>query len=220
MKNYAFAFFAAIVLILALPLWAAPPAKGPVLTFDGSTVVVSGVTAKGSVLLCGALNIPRGYYIELSPVSVVLTDDDGDGVVRYDTQASVAWRSVWAATDLATGDYTTAWPSRSPAKQVQFRGRGLVHAANGKLNQVEHAGDMLNVVVARPHGNGWAGEFVDGAGNDADGKPDGKVNMGVGNLKSVGTGAGAAPPDELLPDDVVFVIDAAHLQIVATKVTK
>lgn len=207
-------------MILALPLWAGgPPPKGPVLTFDGSTVIVTGVTPKGSVLLCGALNIPRGYYIELSPVSVVLTDDDGDGVVRYDTQVSVAWRSVWAATDLATGDYTTGWPSRSRAKQVQFHGRGLVHAANGKLNQVEHAGDMLNVVVARPHGNSWAGQFVDGSGNDADGKPDGKVNMGLDKLKGVGAG-GAAPPDELLPDDVVFVIDAAHLEIVASKVAK
>lgn len=207
--------------MVTLPLWAAgPPLKGPVLTFDGSTVVVSGVTPKGSVLLCGALNEPKGYYIQLSPVSVVLTDDDGDGVVRYDTKASVAWRSVWAATDLETGDYTTGWPSRSRAKQVPFRGRGLVHAANGKLNQVEHAGDMLNVVVARPHGNGWTGQFVDGSGNDADGKPDGKVNMAIGKLKPVRPDATAAPLDELIASDVVFVIDAEHLEIVASKVAK
>ena len=201
---------------LAAPLCATADPTRLSMTFSGTEVVVSGVTPKHQAVLVGLANEPMGYYANLVTFHELLEDTDGDGIVHFDTKSRVAWKSIWGAVDLQTGDFMVAHPERSRGRQIDFKGQGLGRDANGKFNKLEHAGQWLDVLLVKPTGDVFRTVVVDGGPLDEDGKSDNVIHASLSSME-LARGQGEKP-DEYRQNDVLFVIDPDELTMVAVKV--
>lgn len=206
-----------VLVCLSVPFTADADPTRLVVVFSGTEIVISGMTPKGQVALVGLVREPRGYYSRLTPYSEVLDDADGDGTARFTINANqTTWKSVWGVVDLRTGDYTVATPERSPGKRVEFRGKGIGRAANGKLSRLEHEGQWMHLWLVQAGGDVFETRVVDGSALDADGQNDNVVNISLDSLQRA-RGKGEKP-DEYRAGDVVFVADPDALTMVAARV--
>jgi hypothetical protein len=204
------------ILFLALAVSAvaqqppAPPA--PVITFEKNAVVVSGVTAKGQLVLFGvARELAEDDVATVVRRSQVLTDDDSDGRVRLDLGKDVPFRSVWVAVDLATGQWTTAAPEGYPLRLVGWQGSGIERRATAPSDRVEDARTFAEILLVRPGLGAWQLTVEDGSGSDDDGAADGKIAASLDRLIPVaGT---VAPPARFDPTDVVVLIDPNRMEL-------
>jgi len=146
---------------------------------------------------------------------ITLSDDDGDGVIRYSVDGGIPLRSVWAVADLKSGDFDTASPERFGTRRVNWRGRGLEHRNDGR-DAVENRGNLLELLVVRPGAGAWESRISDGDASDSDGAIDGRLEGLLDQLQPV---AGTAPPPSVFQkDDVVLAIAPNALEITLVKV--
>lgn len=201
-----------LVLLAAGPAAAAPFR----VTLESNAVVASGVTASGKVVLLGVTReIGEDDYPTLRRHLEVLTDEDGDGVVRYNVDEGVLSRSLWAVTDLTSGDFDHISPEATGLRRVNWRGRGLERRADGK-DSVEDQRRVLELVVVRPQVGAWSLRVHDGAESDGDGAVDGRL---AGILESMEPlGESPAPPAVFQRDDVVLGLDPFGLELTLIKV--
>ncbi len=207
--------FTPYLLSLALPAlaFAQPPSNppGPAITFDQTSVSVAGITPKGqAVLFSVAREIAEDDVATLVRRSQVLSDDDGDGVVKLDLGRDVPFRSVWVAVDLATGQVAAAAPQGYPLRLVKWRGVGIVRG-NARADQVEDARRLAEVLLVRPGAGAWQLTVGDGGPTDDDGAADGKLAAALDRMTPV---AGTDPPPARFdPKDVVVLIDPNRLEL-------
>lgn len=201
-------------------LWAclaAPGAAAPLrMVLESDAVVISGVTAKGKAALLGVTReIGEDEYPTARRHLEVLTDEDGDGVVRYPVEGGVPLRSLFAAVDLASGDFETVSPEALGLRRVPWRGRGPGRWGGGK-DSVEDRRRILELLVVRPSVGAWAARLKDGDGSDGDGVIDGRVEGLLESLTPLG--AGPEAPSEFQRGDVVLALDPSVLEITLVKV--
>jgi hypothetical protein len=207
------------LLSLLLPVLAAaqapsgPPA--PSIAFAKTSVTVSGITPKGQAVLFGvAREIAEDDVATLVRRSQVLTDDDADGIVRFDLDRDVPFRSVWVAVDLATGQFATAAPEGYPLRQVSWRGSGIERGAS-RSDRVDDARSFAEVLLVRPGVGAWQLTVGDGSGNDDDGAADGRITAALDRMTPV---AGTAPPPARFdPSDVVVLIDPNRMELTVVR---
>jgi hypothetical protein len=207
-------FLAWMVLLawLAVPVSAAPLR----MVLEEDAVVISGVTAKGRVALLGVTReIGEDEYPTARRHLEVLADEDGDGVVRYPVEGGVPLRSLFAAVDLASGDFETVSPAALGLRRVNWRGRGPGQRSGGK-DSVEDRRRLLELLVVRPNVGVWAARIKDGDESDADGAIDGRVEGLLEGLSPLGDGPEA--PSVFQRDDVVLALDPTVLEITLVKV--
>jgi hypothetical protein len=201
-------------------LWAClavPGAAAPLrMVLESDAVVISGVTAKGKAALLGVTReIGEDEYPTARRHLEVLTDEDGDGVVRYPVEGGVPLRSLFAAVDLASGDFETVSPEALGLRRVPWRGRGPGRWAGGK-DSVEDRRRILELLMVRPSVGVWAARLKDGDGSDADGVIDGRVEGLLESLSPLE--AGPEAPSEFQRGDVVLALDPSVLEITLVKV--
>jgi hypothetical protein len=187
-------------------------------SLEGDAVVASGVTAKGQVVLLGVTRvIEEDDYPVVRRHLQVLTDDDGDGTVRYPVEGGVPLRSLWAVVDLTSGDYDEAAPEGFGLRRVNWRGRGPLRRADGK-DAIEDRRPRLELLVVRPKVGAWSLRIRDGEASDGNGVIDGRVE---GVLERMEPLAGSPPPpSELQRDDVLVGLDPASLEITLFKMPR
>lgn len=204
--------------MVLLVMSAAPAAAAPLrMVLEEDAVVISGVTAKGEVALLGVTReIGEDEYPTARRHLEVLTDEDGDGVVRYPVEGGVPLRSLFAAVDLASGDFETVSPEILGFRRVPWRGRGPARRGDGK-DSVEDRRRILELLVVRPSVGVWTARLKDGDGSDGDGVIDGRVEGLLESLSPLGSGHEA--PSVFQRGDVVLALDPTVLEIILVKVS-
>jgi hypothetical protein len=198
-------------------LWAIPGGAAPLrVTLESDAVVISGVTVKGQVVLFGVTReIGEDDFHTVNRHLQTLTDEDGDGSIRYPVTGGIPLRSLWAVADLTSGDFDAVAPRAFGQRQVSWRGRGLERRRDGK-DAVEDRRALLEVLVVRPQVGAWTLRVRDGDKTDADGIIDGRLAGSLDQLKPL-TGS-PSPPSVFQHDDLVFAIDPIAMEMTLVKV--
>jgi len=210
----------AVLALAALPRLAT---AAPALTFEDQAVTVSGMTPQGRVVWFGVAKQIEGYMARFVRREDLLTDTDGDGVVRLELDRTVPLQSIWVAVDLATGEAAVATPEGYPLRDASpepGHGRG----EPGRPDWTEEGREILELLVVRPgqgpgQGAGlgaWGLTLGDGGTNDDDHLPNGRVTAVLARLRPVG--ASPAPPERFQGRDLVFAIDVNTMELLAERI--
>jgi len=200
--------------LAAVALAALPPAvhAAPVtLTFEAEAVVASGVAPGGKIAWFSVAREAHPYVSRVVRRETVLTDDDGDGAVRFELEGPVPVESVWMAVDLADGSLAVAAPEGTSFRELPFDPRVLRQEAPGIVRQLRDGRVYLEAFLVRPGAGAWGTTLGDGGETDDDATVDGAVQASLAALRPVGD-TGAASPDHLAPGDVVALVDP-NLQV-------
>ncbi len=161
---------------VVLALVSAPVCAAPFrVTLEEDAVVISGATPKSQAVLLGVTReIGEDDYPTAKRHLEVLTDEDGDGAIRYPLEGGIPGRSVFAAVDLTSGDHDAAAPQALGARRVNWRGRGPRRRNDGR-DAVEDQRKLLELLVVRPQVGAWTLRVRDGGESDGDGRIDGRL---------------------------------------------
>jgi hypothetical protein len=202
----------AAVLVVAL---AALPAHAQLaIGFEENAVVVKGVTPGGSVVWFGIARERPGRITRVVRRDSVLPDSDGDGLVRFDLERSVAVQSIWAAVDLTSGAFVVATPEGMPRREVALPGNSFRRSPVGAVNALQDSREFLEILVVRPGEGAWSLSVGDGGSSDADMQPDGNIEATLASMRPLQGSKGAF--DQLLPGDVVIVVDPRQMEFYTT----
>lgn len=185
-------------------------------TLETDAIKASGVTPGGQVILLGVTReIGEDDFPTVRRHLEARVDEDGDGTVRFPLEGGVPVRSVWAAADLASGDFDAAAPESFGLRRANWRGRGLERRQDGK-DAVEDRRPLVELLVVRPQTGAWALRVGDGGESDADGVIDGRLQ---GVLDQMTPLAGSPkPPSTFEKGDLVVALDPSALEITLIKV--
>jgi len=206
------------IVLVALVALSHRAAAEPVVSFEEQAVVVSGLTPKGQVVWFGVAKQIEGFMAHFVRREDLLTDEDGDGAVRFELDRTVPLQSIWVAVDLATGDAAVATPEGYPLRDASAapgRGRGVA----GRPDWIEDGRELLELLVVRPGQGAWGLTLGDGGVNDDDGRADGKITAALAWLRAVGSSpAPSTPLEHFQPKDLVFAVDLDRMEFLAERV--
>ena len=206
-----------LVLSLILPTSAALAL--PTLTFENSSVSVEGATPGGEVLFFSVERVPTGFYVEVN-IRRESVGADGTGLASVLFDEEVPTRSVWAAIDLATGQFALGSPSSFGLLEEAFAPGAFRTDAAGLADQLRHGHKLVEALWVRPGeraagAGAWRQRVADGGSRDVDAALDGAVALDPASLQPVG--GEQVVPDRFAPGDVVVLIDPSSLEISATQ---
>lgn len=206
-----------ILVFVIAALIAGSAAAAPLrITFDERAVQISGVTTKGQVVLLGvSRTVEEDDFTTVRRYREMLSDEDGDGTVRYQLQPGVPLRSVWAAVDLTSGQFEAGAPADFRVHRVNWRGRGLIRRPDG-LDAVEDVRTLSELLVVRPSVGAWALRVSDGDETDEDNTINGRLQGVLDHLEPLGSSP--EPPMTFQRDDVVLALDPTVLELTLVKV--
>jgi hypothetical protein len=189
----------------------------PALTFEAGAIQDAGITPAAKVVFFGVVREGQGYRFRMVTREEVVEDADKDGSVRLDLGGPVAFRSIWAAVDLASGEYTMASPAGYTPTQIEFpaaalRGRP---GGNGKPDRLAERRYSLELLIVRPGQGAWRQTLGDGDPDDGDRAANGRVEWSMGKGRAVRGGPPA--PADLDPGDVIVAIDPTRMEYYATR---
>ncbi len=198
----------------------AEASAAPVIAFEQAAVVVSGLAPGAEVAWLSLASEPRRYYVRDTRREGIERDDDGDGTVVIALDGEVPPRSVWGVVDLASGLFEWSAPVGFELQKLAAAGEGAGRDGLGRLNRLIARRVGIEALWARP-GTGpgvpgavrgaWALTVFDGSPGDRDGAPDGGVAAALDEARPFGESP--PPPEQLLPGDVVLVIDPRTYQV-------
>lgn len=189
----------------------------PAVTFEAGAIQVAGVTPAAKVVFFGVVRDGQGYRFRVAAREEVVEDTDKDGTVRLDLGGPVAFRSIWAAVDLASGEYTVASPAGYTPTWIDFPAAGL-HGrpgGNGKPDRLAERRYSLELLVVRPGLGAWRQTLGDGDPEDDDHAANGRIEWAVSKGRAVRGGPPA--PVDLDPGDVIVAIDPTRMEVYATR---
>lgn len=226
LRGLAGALAPVLALAFLLPAAAAaedPPPdiliEPPYLTFEELAVVAGNVTPKGQVAWFSVAREALEFEAAVVRREAVLTDEDEDGIVRFEMEKGVPLRSIWVVVDLTSGEFALGTPADYPIEKGQGVGDVLdvgSKGATGKLDLLVGRREMLEVFVARAETGAWAATAFDGGEMDQDGEATNSVAMEPAGMEPVADSPPA--PEELLPGDVVVTIDPNTMDVAAFRV--
>ncbi len=203
-----------VVAMLVLGLAAIPLAAQPKIDFEKDAVVARGVTPGGSVVWFGVIRDRPGWTNRVVRRDALVADSDGDAVVRLDLGGMTTPQAIWTAVDLGTGAFVVATPEGMPRREVGLPGNSLRPSARGVVETIEDARQFLEILVVRPGEGSWALSVGDGSASDADLQADGNIRAALASMRPVQTAKAA--PGQLLPGDVVVVVDPRLMEFYVT----
>ncbi len=194
---------------------AEPATPGGRIDFEAAAVVASGMTPGEQVAWFSVAREDTGSGSLIIRREEV-TAAGKDGTARLDLDRSVPPRSLWAAVDLKTGDFTLATPAGYPLRQAAFPAGAFRAAAGGGFDRALAPGrEMVMLFVARPTVGAWALTVWDGAPEDEDGPANHGISLAFTRMESVATSPG--PPAILQPGDLVILMDPNAMEVSAAR---
>ncbi|MFP5246452.1 MAG: hypothetical protein ACLGH0_07130 [Thermoanaerobaculia bacterium] len=179
-------------------------AAGPVLSFERSNVVVSGLAAGDQALVVGVAHEPVAYKVH-TVLRGEIVAGSSDGSARYDFTRALPPKSVWAGIDLRSGAVTIASP------RPEFLSVTREKLNPGQLRRVTRAHSHALFVLIRPTVGAWHAIVHDSDIADADGKGDKHVSLDLARMQPYG--ASPAVPDEITAEDVLLVFEPFSLHV-------
>lgn len=187
----------------------------PSLSFTADAVEVSGATAGGDVVIFGIAREPREFIGRVVDRETVLRDDDGDGAVSWSLETGVPVRSMWAAVDLASGQWGLGTPGEYPLRLLDTE-TSETEESDGQLNRLLVRRDFVEILLVRPQVGAWMAQLFDGDPLDRDGAATVSVLAAPADLQPLA--ASPKAPDILLPGDVIVVMDPDAMALSASRV--
>jgi hypothetical protein len=203
-----------VMAILVLALGASPLSAQPKIEFEKDAVVAHGATPGGSVVWFGVVRDRPGWTNRVVRRDALVTDSDGDGDVRLDLGLPVAPQSIWAAVDLTSGAVAVATPEGMPRREVELPVNALRSSARGVVEAVEDSRQFLEILVVRPGEGSWTISVGDGGASDDDRQSDGNIRAALATMRPAA--ATKTAPSQLLPGDVVVVVDPRLMEFYVT----
>lgn len=203
-----------LVLLAAAPAAAAAEPADPVVRFEARRVALSGLTPTGGVAWSSVSREPQGYSTLIARRSGVATAD-ALGEAAIELAGEVATASVWVVVDLAAGGFTVAAPEGTSFREIGFDGRSVRADPQGKLNRLVHTRPYLELFLARPGVGAWAMAAGEGAEGDDDGALDGSLRTALAGMQPLAESP--PPPEELVADDVLVMVDPRALEYYAVR---
>ena len=203
-----------LVLLTAAPAaWAQP-----VVSFAPPEVVASGVTAGGSaVFFAVARELGEDGGTTVVVRRSVAADEDGDGVVAYDLGGEPALRSLWTASDLASGAVGLGMVEGFERADIPPEQVALV--AGPEMDRLWVDREVVEIVVLRvgAGGGAWGLTVGDGGVGDGDTGVEGQVEAELSSFTGVGEGA-PAPPAAYQAGDLVLIVDPRPMAVYVGRV--
>lgn len=194
-------------------LWIAiaPSAAGaaPSLSFESGAVVASGVTAGQSVLFFGLTRAEERYNAVYATHREIVRDEDSDGVVRFEPEAGVPWKSVFFAVDLGNGELAVASPEGFPLTEAPLAAEDVRRGPSGDLDRLHLADRRAEVAVVRPGTGAWGGGVYDGAPADRDEGLYDEMEVDLTDLAALGSAPSALTA--LAASDLLLVIHPEYV---------
>lgn len=191
--------------------------NAPSLSFEERAITVSGLTPGAEAVLFGVAVRAMGYYNRIERYEEVLFAD-ALGTAWLELPDGLPPRAVWAVVDLTTGALSTTPTPGFPSQAQPFPTAGLRGQGAG-LDRFGHSLREAHVLFVRPGPDGgvWGFALDDGSGYDLDGAQDGAFELSLAQLHPVGA-ASPEPPAEILPGDVLVVVDLTELSLFTLRV--
>jgi hypothetical protein len=186
---------------------------GPGVSFNGSSIAVSGAT-KGDVLYGAGLEIRGGEYaVRLEP-RVATATVANDGTASLDMQARITVRSIWIVVD-GKGGYTVTPGPGMVRRLLALDGNAQVSSSDGQVRQLLVNRYSVYVYLVRPGVGMWGSRLMD---HPQDGDPHANGSV-IGALQSLVPEAGtiADPPDHMSAGDVLFIVDPYTLEYAVSR---
>ncbi|HEY0157296.1 MAG TPA: hypothetical protein VGF28_08430 [Thermoanaerobaculia bacterium] len=178
----------------------------PLLTFQPNGVAVSGITPKAGVYVYSLSREATGTFTDVVPREIMLTDDDGDGIVVWTLEREVANRSIWLAVDLSNGAPTVGTPGGYAATRVDLSDGHLKKDFGAEARQLAFDGDFVEFIVVRPGTGTWRGT-ASRRGTADEGTDPERPTVSVEKLEAT-LGGKEAAPRHLQRGDVVLMINS------------
>jgi hypothetical protein len=191
-------------------------------TLNNGSLVIGGVTPRGSVAIFAIIREAKAYYVAVRRIDQIVADADGDGRVQVEARTTLSDRAVYSAVDLTSGAYVVASPDPQgvttiDSSEFSFPGKGL-----GQLLHMEINRGVLDVLIVRA-GNGanatgaWKGRLVDGAASDADKRVNNYSRMEFDALMPL-IADGPKKMQHALPGDTIVLVDPRSLHVLAGRI--
>jgi len=189
----------------------------PLLHFDPTQVVVSGITPGGEVAWIAVAIERREWFPYRYHWRRLLLDDDGDGEVAFSRDKGIPLTSVFVAVDVATGEYATGSPPDYPHPgPLELPANAAVITPGGFLKLLREDRLSADVLVVRPRVGAWALIVRDGGPVDEDGEPGGGISIILDAM--IPLGPVDPGPGGLRAKDVLVLIDPDTLEYFAGQV--
>jgi hypothetical protein len=177
---------------------------------DSNSVVVDSSKSADSMILYGVSVGNHHYLTQVRTVATMLKAKRGGGPLAFDAPDGIPMRSVWAAVDPDSGDYTISARPGYPIHRLELPAAAL----HDGLLSIDCSD--LDVLLVRPGVGSWTITVHDGGYGDADRRGNGLLTVDFGRARAV---EGNAEPPQLLKDgDVVVAIDRIHMDVFATRI--
>lgn len=200
-------------LLLTVASGAPASAASPVVAIEPQAVTASGVTPKGRVVWFSIAREISRRAATIVPRIELLTDEDGDGKVRFDLGQDVPLRSIWFAVDLETGEAGVAAPEDFGLQEAEFPARAIPAALNG----LDLERRFLYAVLVRPGAGAWMLRAGDGGALDEDGAADGTLRARLASFTGLGSSP-LPPPTHVSARDLLLVIDPNRMDFMRFQV--
>jgi hypothetical protein len=201
--------FRSLCAILAIAISTSLAAEGSslVASVSADAVEVTNVSTGGEVVfLWASLDSVHGFPREATG-TVQVRDDDGDGIVRVIPKQPIPPDSIWVAVDLQSGRHAVARPEGYPITIMEFPagqdGRDILAGLAERQARVE-------ILTARPRKGSWRLRDI--------GRPPHRDRPGPANAEAKAVPQTDDAPPELMPGDIVAIIDAVRMEVFVTEI--
>ena len=191
---------------------AAPPLT---LSFERRAVVVTGATPHSDVVLIGITREPRLYSAH-TIVRKLIRNDVANDPVRFDFDRDLADASIYAAVDTRTGAYAINVPAGYPLRLHAIPAAALRRNTSGGVLDLTLQLQWMEVLCVRPGGGSWTLSTLDGAANDGDQRPNGRVVITPPRMQHLAVGSPGL--QTFTPHDVIIVLDPDTISAYATEI--
>jgi hypothetical protein len=192
-----------------------PAAAAPILIVQGDSLKASGLTPGRTLFIMGLSRDVVAHEPRMGHAEVELPSKS-DGTFELKLLSAAPVQSLWLLIDIPTGRYALTSPGGVLPAPMEFPRNALKSNGSGEIHHIEANLVYVDVVWIRPGVGAWRKTVGDGGRFDADGKPDGKTQLSVDDMKPVGESLDH--PKKIEKGDTIFIFNPRTLAWFVTEV--
>ena len=204
--------------LIAISLWLLPGVAVAQLSmsFGTTDVTVSGMTKGGEAALVSLSRDTQGWVASVTPMSALLSDDNGDGSETYVLASQLVKRSVWVAVDVSTGETIVVSPGFSGRQSKIDPSQAIQMGKGGLYSLLLDQRAVLDLTVVRPQRGAWHIRAWDGGTNDSDLDPNGTIQVDAQAMTPMARSHGVLADFQV--GDILVGLDHTNLEYYAVAV--
>lgn len=175
----------------------------------GTQSVTAPVTAGGRAAFVSGSSHYENYSTTIEMDEALLSDDDHDGTIVWQTTFPIRPFGTWMMADLSSGSIAGVVPGGYASIMSPFPEAMFLEDADGLVSWVSasvRTGAIWSFVLARPStGEAWLMHNGDGGTTDLDGASNGWITFRVTSMEPIGSSAAA--PASIAAGDLFMAVE-------------